>query len=138
MIKHCATLFTKNILPALNKVAWPQSVKEKSSSKSFSSSDSISAKGNAFTSIKSTKEKHHKIFFFRHLNLNSIRNTLVRNQELIKRTSDIFLIGETKIDDSFQMRSLKLKVIKVLGKIEMSLEEDFSFTLMKSQVVDPS
>ena len=31
----------------------------------------------------------------------------------------------------FQMHNLKLKVIKVLGKIEMPLDENFSFTLMK-------
>ena len=36
-----ATLFTENILSALNKVAWPQSVKVNSSSKSFSDSDDI-------------------------------------------------------------------------------------------------
>ena len=46
-----------------------------------------------------------------------------RIEELIKRTFDIFLISENRIDDSFS---------KVLGKIETPLEEDFSFTLMKS------
>ena len=33
------TLFAENILFALNKVVWPQSVKENSSSKSFSESE---------------------------------------------------------------------------------------------------
>ena len=45
--------------------------------------------------------KHPKILFFGHLNLNSIRNKSVSIQELIKRIFDIFLISETKIDDSF-------------------------------------
>ena len=45
-----ATLFTENILLALNKVAWPQVVNKISSSKSFFDSDDIRAKGNAFTS----------------------------------------------------------------------------------------
>ena len=103
-----------------------------SSSKSFPDYDNIRAKGNAFMSTKSIKAKHPKNLFFGHLNVNSIRNKFVSIQELIKRTFDIFLISETKIDDSFQMRNLKLKVIKVLGKIETLLEEDFSFTLMKS------
>ena len=88
--------------------------------------------------LKVLKRSTLKKIFFRHLNLNSIRNKFVSNQELIKRTFDIFLISEANIDDSFQMRNLKLKVTKVLGKTEMSLEDDFSFTLMKSQVVDPS
>ena len=59
-----ATLFTENILSALKKVAWPQSVKLNSSSKSFSDSHNIRPKGNAFTSTKSAKEKHSKNFLF--------------------------------------------------------------------------
>ena len=47
------TLLIEDILSALNKVAWQQSVKEIFSSKSFSDSDDIRAKGNAFTSTKS-------------------------------------------------------------------------------------
>ena len=127
-----ATLFTENILSALNKVAWPQSVKVNSTSKSFSGYDNICAKGNAFKSTKSIKAKHPKNLFFGHLNANSIRNKFLSIKELIKRTCNIFLISETKIDIHFQMRNLKLKVIKVLGKIETPLEEYFSFTLMKS------
>ena len=42
-----ATLFTENILSALNKVAWQQSLKV-NSSKSFFDPDDISANGNAF------------------------------------------------------------------------------------------
>ena len=102
-----------------------------SSSKSFSDYDNIRAKGNAFTSTKSIKAKHPKNLFFGHLNVNSIRNKFVSIQELIKRTFDIFLISETKIDDLFPNAQFKLKVIKVLGKVEMPLEEEFSFTLMK-------
>ena len=48
-----ATLFTENILSALNEVAWPLGVKVNPSSKWFSHSDDISAGGNAFTCIKS-------------------------------------------------------------------------------------
>ena len=59
-----ATLFTENILSAWIKVAWPQSIKVNSSSKSFSDSNNIRAKGNAFTSTKSIKAKHPKNLFF--------------------------------------------------------------------------
>ena len=59
-----ATLFTENIISALNKVAWPQSVKVNSSPKSSFDSDDISAIGNAFTSTKSIKAKHPKNFFW--------------------------------------------------------------------------
>ena len=70
--------------------------------------------------------------FFGHLNVNSICNKFISIQKPIKSTFDIFLISEIKIDYSFPNAQLKLKVIKVLGKTEMPLEEDFSFTLMKS------
>ena len=53
-----ATLFTENILSALNTVGWTQNVNENSSFKSSSDSDHIRAKGNAFTS---TKTKHPKM-----------------------------------------------------------------------------
>ena len=61
-----------------------------------------------------------------YLNVNSIRNKFVTIQELIKR------ISETKIDDSFPNAQFKIKGYKSLGKIGMTLEEDFSFTLIKS------
>ena len=119
-----ATLFTENIISALNKVAWPQSVKVNSSYKSFSDYDNTCAKRNAFTSTNDIEAKHPKNLFFGHLNVNSIRNKFVSIEELIKRTFDIFLISETKIDYSFP-NALK-------EKFETHLEEDFSFTLMKS------
>ena len=80
------------------------------SSKSFFGSDNIRAKGNAFTSTKSIKAKHPKnFFFFCHLSANSTQNKLVGIQELIKRTFDIFLISETKIDDSFPNAQFKIE-----------------------------
>ena len=123
-----AALFTENILSAFNQVAWPQNVKENSSSKSFSDSHGIDSKGNTFTSTKSIKIKHPKNLVFGHLNVDSISNNCVSIDELIKRTLDIFLISETH----FQMSNLKLKERLVLRKIEMPLEENFSFTLMKN------
>ena len=59
----------------------------------------ICVKRNAFASAKSIKAKHPENLFFGHLNVNSIRNKFVSIQELIKRTFDLLLISETKIDD---------------------------------------
>ena len=53
-------MFTENILPALNKVAWPQRIKVNSSSKLFFDYGNIRAKRNAFKSSKSIKTKHPK------------------------------------------------------------------------------
>ena len=82
--------------------------------------------------LKVLKRSTLKIYIFGHLNVNSIRNKFVSIQELIKRTFDIFSVSETKIDDLFPNAQFKIEGYKVLGKIEMALEEDFSFTLMKS------
>ena len=111
-----ATLFSENILSALNKVAWPQSVKVNSPSKLFSDYYNIRAKGNAFTSTKSIQTKHPKNLFFGHLNVNSIHNQFVSIQELIKRTFDIFLISETKTDDSFPNAQCEIEDYKSFRK----------------------
>ena len=111
-----ATLFTESILPALKKIAWQQSVKVNSSFKSFSDFDNIRPKGNAFTSTKSIKAKYPKNLFFGHLNVNFFRNKFVSIQELIKRTFDIFLISETKIDDSFPNVQFKIEGCKSFRK----------------------
>ena len=73
-----ATLLTKNILSALNKLPWQQSIKESSSSKSFSDSDDIRAKGNAFTSTKSIEAKYPNNLFFGHwMDISFVTNLLV-------------------------------------------------------------
>ena len=87
-----------------------------SSSKSFSDYGNIRAKENAFTSTKSIKAKHPKNLFFGHLNVNSIRNKFVSIEEFIKRTFDIFLISETKIDDSFPNAQFKIEGYKTFRK----------------------
>ena len=55
-------------------------------------------------------------FFFCHLSANSTQNKLVGIQELIKRTFDIFLISETKIDDSFPNAQFKIEGYKTFRK----------------------
>ena len=62
------------------------------------------------------KQSTLKIYFFGHLNMNSIRNKFVSIKELIKRTFDIFLIGETKINDSFPNAKFKIEGYKSFRK----------------------
>ena len=87
-----------------------------SSSKSFSDYDNIRDKGNVFTSTKSIKAKHPKNLFLGHFNVNSIRSKCVSIEQLIKRTFDIFLISETKIDDSFPNAQFKIESYKSFRK----------------------
>ena len=58
-----ATLFTKNIVSALNKVAWPQNAKQSSSSKSFFDSDDIGLKEMLSSQLKVLKQSTLKIYF---------------------------------------------------------------------------
>ena len=50
------------------------------------------------------------------MNVNSIRKKFVSIQELTKGTFDIFLIIETKIDDSFQNAQFKIEGYKTSRK----------------------
>ena len=65
---------------------------------------------------KLLKQSTLKTYFFGHLNVNSIRNKFVSIAELIKRTFDIFLISETKIDDSFPNAQFKIEGYKTFRK----------------------
>ena len=76
----------------------------------------IRAKRNAFTSTKRIKANNPKNIFFGHLNVNSICNKFVSIEQLIKRTFDIFLISETKIDDSFPNAQFKIEGYKSFRK----------------------
>ena len=62
--------------------------------------------------LKVLKRNTLKIFFFGRLNVNSIRKKFVCFQGLIKRTFDVFLISETKIDDSLPNAQFKIEGCK--------------------------
>ena len=77
-----ATLFNEsilslNILSALKKLAWSQSVKENPYIESFSIFDYMPAKGNVFTPAKIIKAKPPENVFFVHLNVSSISTKFV-------------------------------------------------------------
>ena len=50
------------------------------------------------------------------MNVNSIRNKFVTIQELIKSLFEIFLISETKVDDSFPNAQFKIEGYKSFRK----------------------
>ena len=87
--------------------------------KSFSDSDDIRGKFNAFMSTKSIKLRHPRNVFFVHLNLNSICNKLASIQELIKSIEKAHQrkhISETNIDDSFPNAQFKIEVYRSFRK----------------------
>ena len=62
------------------------------------SSDDIS---NCFTELKHFRLNNSKNLILGHLNINSLRNKFETVKNIIEDTFDIFLISETKIDNSF-------------------------------------
>ena len=98
-----------------------------SSSKLFSDCDNMRAKGHAFTSTKIIKAKHPKSLFFSLLNINYIRNKFVSIKELITRTFAMFLISETKIDDSFLNAQFKIEGYKSFRKDRDTFEGGLLF-----------
>ena len=61
------------------------------------------------------------------MHVNSILNKFVSIQEFIKRTFDIFLISETKIDDSFPNAQLKIEGYKSFRKDRDAFGEGLLF-----------
>ena len=51
--------------------------------------------------LKSIRQKHPNKIIIGHLNVNSIRNKFVPLQSMFQNTLDIFLVSETKLDDTF-------------------------------------
>ena len=51
-----------------------------------------------------------------HLNINSLRNKFESIADVIQGTSDIFLLSETKIDESFPDKQFRLKNYKIFRK----------------------
>ena len=78
-------------------------------------------------STKSIKAEHPKNLYFGHLNVNPIRNKFISIQELIKRAFDIFLISETKIDDSFPNAQFKIEGYKSFRKDRYAFGEGLLF-----------
>ena len=54
-------------------------------------------------------------FIFAHLHINSIRNKAEMLKEVISYNTDISLISETKLDNTFPLNELILEVVAYLG-----------------------
>ena len=54
-----------------------------------------------FSEIKDFRKNNPKNVILGHLNINSIRNKFITVQDIIKPNLDIFLVSETKLDQTF-------------------------------------
>ena len=62
---------------------------------------SKAAKTVVLSLIRKQRLEYPKNVIFGHLNINSLRNKFASISALMKRKNDIFLINETKLDESF-------------------------------------
>ena len=66
--------------------------------------------------LKRTKSKPPKNLYFRHLNINSIRNKFDSVQEIIQNTFHIFLFTKTKTDSSFPSQQFSIPEYQIFQK----------------------
>ena len=81
-----------------------------------SSNDLANLSSNSITSIKKLKVSNPNKVFLGHLNVNSIRNKTESLADLIHVTFDIFLISETKIDNSFPDQQFDINGYRMFRK----------------------
>ena len=72
----------------------------------------------------STTPNNAKNLIIGHLNINSIRNKFLDFKGLVLGETDICLISETKLDDSFPDQQFNIMVTRCFAKIGISLGTD--------------
>ena len=73
---------------------------------------------------------------FGHLNINYLRNKFDQLTEMVKGFVDIFLISESKLDDSFpEVNSLLMATMHPSGLIGMGMEGDFCYIYIPAKVL---
>ena len=106
-------VFVRNLKELLNKYQCLKSFRAAESVYSSSSlhNDNINF-SNDLTEIYERKIENFKNTIIGHLNINSLRNKFVFAQDLI-RNFDIFLISESKLDDTFPNNQFKIDNYKM-------------------------
>ena len=70
----------------------------------------------AFSLLRKQRLEYPKNVIFGHLNINSLRNKFFWTSELIKGKVDIFLINETKLDESFPSNQFAMSGYKFIRR----------------------
>ena len=70
--------------------------------------DDESSEASSCAILKDLRLKNNNRIIFAHLNINSIRNKFHKITDLIKGRIDIFLISETKIDNTFPTSQFRI------------------------------
>ena len=82
---------------------------------------------NTFLLVQAHRLKNPKNVIMGHLNVNSLRNKFTAVEELIKGKTDIDLISETEIEESFPNQQFKINSYKTIRRDRDSFGGAFIF-----------
>ena len=108
-------LFHMVFVPILKPVGSSSPCKTVKNSK-ISDSQLNAIQENPIESIRKLKLSNSHKIMLGHLNVNFLRNNFEPIADVIQRTSDIFLLSETKIDESFPDKQLCLNNFRIFRK----------------------
>ena len=83
-----------------------------------------------FSLLEKKRLEYPKNVSFGHPNINSLRNKFFSISELIRRKVDIFLINETKLDESFPSNQFAMFVYKFIRRERNKFEDGIAFYIM--------
>ena len=74
-----------------------------------------------YTELKAFRFKILKNLIMAHLNINSLRSKFESIKSIISKNFDIFLVSETKLDESFSNNQFSISRTRCLDKTEIVL-----------------
>ena len=115
------SVLVRNFKTFLTNFEWQidQGIQNDNSSPSLNGAEAFL---NDIKKIKQQRVKNANNTIIGHLNINSFRNKFVFAKEIIQ-VFDIFLVSESKLDNTFPTNLFKIKLTRFLGMIEIDLGE---------------
>ena len=122
---------TKNLEPVFSKIITGKPLVNQITKESNLSSNTknldLNWDFNTFLLVQAHRLKNPKNVIMGHLNVNSLRNKFTAVEELIKGKTDIDLISETEIEESFPNQQFKINSYKTIRRDRDSFGGAFIF-----------
>ena len=122
---------TKNLEPVFSKIITGKPLVNQITKESNLSSNTknldLNWNFNTFLLVQAHRLKNPKNVIMGHLNVNSLRNKFTAVEELIKGKTDIDLISETEIEESFPNQQFKINSYKTIRRDRDSFGGAFIF-----------
>ena len=84
---------------------------------------SANKEADCFTELKTFRFKNPKKLIISHLNINSLKNKFESIKPIISSNFDIFLVSETRLEESFPKNQFSISSYRCLDKTEIVLVE---------------